>query len=181
MNELLQCLIISLFSECTLVNIFDVLSGEWQNKQTLIAWICNYFTWLYLPCRRVVLQVSVYRSYQPFFTHWDRVTHIYVSKLTIIGSDDDLSPARRQPIIWTNAGILLTGRLGTNFNDILIEINTFWLKKIFTKMSSGKWRLFYHGLNVLRHMHQLRMIWKLCMTFAINQLHADFVLVVVLC
>ena len=38
-------------------------------------------------------------------THWGRVTHICVSKLAIIGSDD-LYPGRRQAIIWTNAGIL---------------------------------------------------------------------------
>ena len=30
------------------------------------------------------------------------------SKLTIIGSDNGLSPRRRQAIIWTNAGILLS-------------------------------------------------------------------------
>ena len=32
-------------------------------------------------------------------THWGRVTHICVSKLTIIGSDNGLSPDRRQAII----------------------------------------------------------------------------------
>ena len=36
-------------------------------------------------------------------THWGRVTHIYVSKIIIIGLDDVLSPGRRQAIIWTNA------------------------------------------------------------------------------
>ena len=40
-------------------------------------------------------------------THWGRVTHICVSKLTIIGSDNGLSPGRRQAIIWVNAGILI--------------------------------------------------------------------------
>ena len=57
-------------------------------------------------------------------THWGRVTHICVSKLTTIGSDNGLSPGRRQAIIWTNAGILLIGPLGTNFSEILIEILT---------------------------------------------------------
>ena len=52
--------------------------------------------------------------------HWDRVTHICVSNVSIIGSDNGLSPGRRQAIIWTNAGILLIGPLGTNFNEILI-------------------------------------------------------------
>ena len=55
-------------------------------------------------------------------THWGRVMHIWVNKLTIIGSDNGLSPGLRQAIIWTNAGILLIGPLGTNFSEILIEI-----------------------------------------------------------
>ena len=50
-------------------------------------------------------------------THWGRVTHICVSQLTIIGSDNGLSPGRRQAIIWTNAGILLIGPLGTNLSE----------------------------------------------------------------
>ena len=58
-------------------------------------------------------------------THWGRVTHICVGKLTIIGSNNGLSPERRQAIIWTNAGILLIGPLGTNFSENLIEIQIF--------------------------------------------------------
>ena len=61
--------------------------------------------------------------------HWGRVTHICVSKLTIIGSNNGLSPGRCQAIIWTNAGILLIGPLGRDFSEILIEIYTFSLKK----------------------------------------------------
>ena len=82
-------------------------------------------------------------------THWGRVRHICVVDLTIIGSDNGLSPGRRQAIIWTNAGILLIGPLGTNLSEILIEIQTFSLKKIRLKMSSAKWRPFCLGLNVL--------------------------------
>ena len=48
------------------------------------------------------------------------MTHICVSNLTIIGSDNGLSPGRRQAIIWTNAGLLLIGPLETNFSEILI-------------------------------------------------------------
>ena len=69
------------------------------------------------------------RTYIWDLTHWGRVTHICVSKLTIIGSDDCLSPYRGQAIIWTNAGLLLIGPLGTNISEILIEILTFSLKK----------------------------------------------------
>ena len=82
-------------------------------------------------------------------THWGRVTHICVSKLTIIGSNNGLSPGWRQAIIRTNAGILLIEPLGTNFSENVIEIYTFSLKKMHLKMSSGKWRPFCLGLNVL--------------------------------
>ena len=85
-------------------------------------------------------------------THWGRATHICVGNLTIIGSDNGLSPDRRQVIIWTNAGIFLTGTLGTNFSEFLIEILTFSYKDMHLKMSSGKWRPFCPGLNVLSHM-----------------------------
>ena len=84
-------------------------------------------------------------------THWGPVTHIYVSKLTVIGSDNGLSPSRRQAIIWTNAGILLIRPPGTNFNEIFIEIHIFSFKKIHLKMLSGKWRPFCLSLNVLTH------------------------------
>ena len=81
-------------------------------------------------------------------THWGRVTHICVSKLTIIGSDNGLSPDRRQAIIWTNAGLLLIGPLGTNFSEIWIEILTFSFKKMRLKVSSAKRRPFCLGFNV---------------------------------
>ena len=42
---------------------------------------------------------------------WDRVMHICLDNLTIIGSDNGLSPGRCQAIIRTNAGILLIGPL----------------------------------------------------------------------
>ena len=88
-------------------------------------------------------------------THWGRVTHICVRKLTIIATDNGLSPGRRQAIIWTNAGILLIGPLGTNFSEILIEILSFSLNKIHLKMSSGKWRPFCLSLNVLTRAYSL--------------------------
>ena len=78
------------------------------------------------------------------------MTHICVSKLTIIGADNGLSPGRRQAIIWTNAGILLIGPLGTNFSEISIEILTFSFKKMRLKVSFAKRRPFCLGLNVLR-------------------------------
>ena len=99
----------------------------------LVIIVCNYlYIWL-----------------QFFLTHWGRVTHICVSKLAIIGSDNGLPPDRRQAIIWTNAGIWLIRTLGTNFSEILGEIHSFSFKKMHLKMSSAKGRLFSLGLNVL--------------------------------
>ena len=56
---------------------------------------------------------------------------------------------RRQAIIWTNAGILLIGSSGTNFSEILSEINTCSFKEMYLKTSSAKWRPLCLGLNVL--------------------------------
>ena len=53
------------------------------------------------------------------------MTHICVSKLIIIGSDNALSPGRRQAIIQTDAGILLIEHLATVFGETLIESHTF--------------------------------------------------------
>ena len=82
-------------------------------------------------------------------THWVRVTHICVSELAIIFSDNGLSPGRRQAIIRSNAGILLIEPLRTNFGEISVVIHTFSFKEMHLKMSSGKWRPFCLGLNVL--------------------------------
>ena len=87
-------------------------------------------------------------------THWSRVTHLCVSKLTSTASDNGLSPGRRQAIIWTNARILLTGHIGTYFSEILIEILIFSFMKMRLKVSSGKWRPFCLGLNALSFIHR---------------------------
>ena len=81
-------------------------------------------------------------STQMALTHWGRVRHICVSKLTIIGSDNGLSPGRCQAIICTSAGILSVGPLGTNFSEILhrnlyifIQENTF--ENVVCQVQSG--------------------------------------------
>ena len=48
----------------------------------------------------------------------------------IIGSDNGLSPVRRQAIIWTNAGSLIIGPLGTSFSEIWNKIKQFSFTKI---------------------------------------------------
>ena len=82
-------------------------------------------------------------------THWGWTTHMCVSKLTIIGSDNGLSPGRWQAMIWTNAGILWIDPFGINVSGISIEIHTFSFSIPNLKMSSGNWRSFCPGLTVL--------------------------------
>ena len=103
---------------------------------------------LYLSVKKKQMNRSS-AKYRPFppnlnvLTHWGRVTHICVGKLIIIGSDNGLSPDRRQAFIWTNSGLLLIGPLGTNFSEISIEILTFSFRKMRLKVSSAKRRPFF--------------------------------------
>ena len=94
-------------------------------------------------------------------THWGWVTHICVSKLTVIGSDNGLSPGWRQAIICTNDGLLLIGALGTNFSEILIKIQTFSFWKYLLKVSSAKWRSFCLGLNELNLSRANKLIFQM--------------------
>ena len=109
-----------------------------------------------IPIKDVILPVweflfkKIRWSHNSFIlTHWGQVTHICISKLNIIGSDNGLSPDQCQAIIWTNAGILLTGYLGTKFSEISIEIHIFSFMKMHFKKSFGKWQPFCLCLNVL--------------------------------
>ena len=93
----------------------------YQYNEAWIRWMpfcrchfqIHYGEWESLHFGSNFSEVSSHRSN---LTHWGWVTHICVSKLTIIGPDNGLSPGRHQAIIWTNAGILLIGPLGTNFS-----------------------------------------------------------------
>ena len=85
---------------------------------------------------------------QGLLTHWSRAMHICVNNLTIIDSDNSLSPGRFHAIIWTRAGLLLIGPIGTNFSEISIEHYTLSFKQTHLEMSSGKWLPFCLGLNV---------------------------------
>ena len=106
-----------------------------------------------------VLRYHIIISYWTILTHWGRVTHICISKLTIIGSDNGLAPDRRQAIIWTISGLLLIGPLGTNFSEILIEILTFSFKKMRLKVSSAKRRPFCLSHSVLTCELTVTLLW----------------------
>ena len=81
--------------------------------------------------------IYIYGSLKIFLTHWGQMTHICISKLAIIGSDNGLSPYRRQAIIWTINGMFLIRPSVTNFIEIPIGIQTFSFKKMHLKMSSA--------------------------------------------
>ena len=76
------------------------------------------------------------------------MTHICVGNITIIGSDNGLSPGRRHAIIWTNWN--LRNKLQWNFSR---NSNNF-----IQEMSSAKWRPFCLGLNVLRQKDSVKII-----------------------
>ena len=100
-------------------------------------------------CNGVALNLGTTWPVNYHSTHWGRVTRICVSTLTIIGSDNGLSPGRRQAIIWTSAGILLTGPLGPTFSDNLIDIGIFSFQEMYMKRSSGKLRPFCLVITLL--------------------------------
>ena len=118
------------------------LASSWPGFWLIVDWFQG-------PVYLTLSQTSLANG-STALTHWGRVTHICVNALTIIGSDNGLSPGRRQAIIWTNAGILLT-----NFSEILVKTQIFSFRKMHMKMSSGKWRPFCLGLNVLKDVQVL--------------------------
>ena len=84
------------------------------NFEELISTNLTYLTysnsWMGLYCTAYLTEFCQ-------LTYWGRVTHTYVDNLTIISSDNGLSPGRRQAIIWATIGIL-----ATNVSENLIKI-----------------------------------------------------------
>ena len=77
---------------------------------------------------------NIHIQLQTFYQRIEAEWCIYASvSYVIIGSDNGLLPNRHQAIIWTNAGILLTGPLWKNFSEILIKIHKFSWKKMHWK------------------------------------------------
>ena len=74
-----------------------------------------------------------YLTYSLNSLTWGQVTYVYLAvNITIIGSDNGLSPDLHQAIIWTNAGIFFNSTLGNklqwniNWNSyVFIEENEF--------------------------------------------------------
>ena len=94
----------------------------------LVSDVCNYHEYLLIFSGAKASWVAYFGSLKSL-THWGRVKHICIGKLTIIGLDNGLSPERRQAIIWTNTGILLIGHLGTNCSETLSKLIYFHSRK----------------------------------------------------
>ena len=80
------------------------------------------------------------------------MTRIWVSELTIIGSDNGLSPERLQAIVWINAEILFNWALGNkrqwDFNrKLYIFIPEYACENVVCEMAA-----IFPGLNVLTHL-----------------------------
>ena len=120
----------------------------------------SWSTTAYKPGNRNRLKFSGNQKLFSPLTHWGWVTHICISKLTILSLDNGLSPGRCQAIIWTNARLLLTGLLGTNFSEIWIKIQWFSDMKVHLKMSTAKWRPFCLGPNLLRVKKVIGVMWS---------------------
>ena len=83
----------------------------WTNDDFFINWtIGNTIKWNFIESWKCSLKKNTFRnvvcntvaillSPACVLTHWGRVMHIYVGNVTIIDSDNVLSPDRRQAII----------------------------------------------------------------------------------
>ena len=124
-----QCL-----SEGILASTFQI----WVNMSLRPT---NDIPWKICICLNEMYMSKIYLiapSRFPTLTHCCCLTHTCVSKLTIIGSDNDVSLGRHPAIIKTNVGILLMRTVGTNFSEISSETHISSLKKMHLKMSSAK-------------------------------------------
>ena len=97
------------------------------------------------------------------------MTHTCITKLTIIGSDNGLSPGRRQAIVWTNAGILLICCLTAPshcLNQCWLIISeapvTFILRQFHKRSLNHKFQTKFPGANELikRSIKYLTLCWQ---------------------
>ena len=111
-----------------------------------MTWKCFHVT------KKLEQRVEFSVIWDALLTRWSRVMHMCIGNLASIGSDNGLSPGRRQAIMWTNARILLNWHTGTIFRELLMEILTVSFRKMRLKGSFAKWRPCCLDFNVLmRH------------------------------
>ena len=101
-----MCVLAIMRYRCNCIPIYICIAIMWNFTKISVVHTCIASKLCETSCPATLLGL----------THWSRVTHICVSELSIFGSDNGLSPGRRQAIIKTNAGLLLIWSLGTNFS-----------------------------------------------------------------
>ena len=129
---------------------FPSNANSWPSKLaiTISAW------YKMTPVPRGIFVVNprvnqlIFNSDPSPITHWGRVTYICASKLTMLGSDNALSPDRHQAIIRTNAGILFI-RPKNKLQWNCIRNSNIFIDEIAFENVAVKWRSFCLGLNVL--------------------------------
>ena len=94
----------------------------------------------------MTLIFEFWRSYVIFTIWWPRsgvriyqivtgvTSDVGVPSTHLVCSDNVFLPRLCQTIIWSNAGILLIGPLGTNFSEISVEFHTFSFMKMWLKI-----------------------------------------------
>ena len=125
--------------------------GSGKTKYVPIPYIHGWIARVNMCCTSMSIW-TIYMYLWPWshLTHWGRVTHICIGNLTIIGSDNGLSPGRRQAIIWTNAGILSIGPLRNKLQWNFNRNSNIFIQKMYFKNSFAKWHQSCLGLNVLK-------------------------------
>ena len=104
-----QCLV---EDNTTLSTIWFIKNKIWKKKITcsIPQRFCSYYFFFHklVPFDNIIFYFhqNIHNRY-PIPWHIENKWRIYVSNLTIIGSDNGLSPGQHQAIIWTNAGIWL--------------------------------------------------------------------------
>ena len=78
-------------------------------------------------------------NYPPYCRIYATVNHVS------IGSDNGLSPIRRQAIIWISSDLLSIRPSGTNFSEMITKIQKFSFTKMHMKISSAKRWPFVQG------------------------------------
>ena len=120
------------------------ISHIWKSFRRAMFWIimncvpsnlialtrASGFKFLWLSDSHVILFLIF--SFQAL-THWGQKTLICVGNQTIVVSSNGLAPGRHQAIIWTNAGPLWSGPLGTNSVKFQLKFTYFHLRKCICK------------------------------------------------
>ena len=120
--------------------------------------------------------------------HWGRMTHIFVNKLTIISSDNNLSPEQHQAIIWTNSGILLIGTSSAKLRPFCIGLDVLrrsWVKQ-FLEIKYRSYRNSIIGSSVVYSCYMFEMahlciadkavfLWRAYFAFSVIRLHQFYV------